>query len=157
MTPPTIRKGKPGDGPAAYALFYQAVHKGAAAFYEPKERAAWAPPCPAPDWEARLLSGHCIIGEDDSADMIGFMTLGKDGYLDFAYVAPAWMGKGVATAIYDEIERIARRENMAILSTEASYLAQRFLTRNGWQTDARQNVIRSSTTITNFRMSKALP
>ena len=154
MTFPTIRKGRTGDGPAAYSVFHAAVHHGAVAFYGPEEREAWAPLAPSADWEKRLLSGHCLIGEDENGAIIGFMTLGDDGYLDFAYVAPEWMGKGVARPLYEAIEQIARAEGIAILSTEASYLAQRFLTRNGWSTEARQSVIRASTPITNFRMSK---
>lgn len=84
------------------------------------------------------------------------MTLGDDGYLDFAYVSPPMMGSGLAGAIYDAIEAQARKAGMNVLSTEASHLARRFLTRRGWITDARQSVIRHGVAITNFRMSKAL-
>lgn len=159
MSPaPHIRSGRPGDGLAARAVFQAAVHRGAAAFYSPEERAAWAPPGPAPDdWEARLLAGHCRVAEDAQGTLVGFMTLGNDGYLDFAYVAPDWMGKGIAGALYDVIEGVARDRAMPVLSTEASHLAKRFFSRFGWITIARQSVIRQSVAITNFRMEKRLP
>lgn len=152
----SVRAGRRGDGPAAFAIFHDAVHRGAVAFYSPEERAAWAPDTPGPGWEDRLLSGHCRVAEDADGQVIGFMTLGDDGYLDFAYVAADWMGRGVADAIYAEIEEIAAENRVAVLSTEASHLACRFFTRKGWETVARQSVIRSSTALTNFRMQKVL-
>jgi len=154
---PHIRPGRPGDGPAAQAVFRAAVHRGAAGFYTLEERNAWAPPGPTPEtWEARLLAGHCRVAEDAQGTLIGFMTLGNDGYLDFAYVAPEWMGKGISDALYDTIEAIARNHAMPLLSTEASHLAQRFFSRRAWHTTARQSVIRHSVAITNFRMQKPL-
>ncbi|MHC0054068.1 GNAT family N-acetyltransferase [Actibacterium sp. D379-3] len=152
-----IRPGRPGDGPAAHALFHAAVHQGAAAFYDDAERRAWAPAGGPPDgWEARLLAGHCRVAQDAAGRMAGFMTLGADGYLDYAYVAPGWMGKGVSDALYDQLEQIARAAGLPVLSTEASHLARRFLSRKGWHTTARQSVIRDSVAITNFRMEKSL-
>ncbi|MBC55844.1 MAG: GNAT family N-acetyltransferase [Confluentimicrobium sp.] len=158
MPPYQIRPGRPGDGPAAHHVLHAAVHQGAAAFYSAAERAAWAPDGPpAPDWEARLLSGHTLVAEDRAGAMIGFMTLGHDGFLDFAYVAPGWMGKGVGDALYAALEPIARAAGMRVLSTEASHLARRFFHRHGWATVARQSVIRDGVAITNFRMECPLP
>jgi len=157
-TPPgiAIRPGRPGDGPAAAEVFHAAVHQGAAAFYSAEERAAWSPAPPVDGWEARLLAGNCLVAEEASGQLIGFMTLGEDGFLDFAYVAPGWMGKGVADALYAQIEAMAHARGLPVLDTEASYLARQFFTRRGWQTTARQSVIRNGVALTNFRMEKPL-
>lgn len=159
MTAPpgiTLRPGRPGDGPSAAAVFHAAVHEGASAFYTPEERAAWSPAPPDDGWEARLLAGTCLVAEAAGGQMAGFMTLGDDGHLDFAYVAPAWMGKGVADALYAQLEAQARARGLRVLDTAASHLARRFFARHGWQTVARQSVIRGGVAITNFRMEKPL-
>ncbi len=154
---PIIRRGRPGDGPAARAVFHAAVHDGAAAHYSAAERAAWAPGPDMPaDWETRLLAGTCLIAQDRLGRVTGFMTLADDGFLDYAYVLPRVMGKGVAGALYDALEQRARRAGIPTLSTEASHLAQRFLARRGWRVIARQSVIRNGVALTNFRMEKRL-
>ncbi|WP_161635672.1 GNAT family N-acetyltransferase [Actibacterium mucosum] len=131
---------------------------GAAAFYSDEQRRAWAGPhTVAPDhWEARLLAGTCRVAVDDTGQMVGFFTMGDDGYLDFAYVSPAWMGSGLARTLLSEVEDAARQKGQFLLSTEASFLAQRFLLRHGWKTVASQHVIRDSVAIPNFRMQKQL-
>lgn len=54
------------------------------------------------------------------------MTLASTGQIDFAYVAPAVMGQGVAQALYEVLEAHARAAALARLSTEASHPARRF-------------------------------
>ncbi|MGB8621910.1 MAG: GNAT family N-acetyltransferase, partial [Paracoccaceae bacterium] len=112
-------------------------------------------PVPA-DWEERLLTGICLVAEAPRGTAVGFATLSADGYLDFLYVAPDWMGRGVAGALYDPLEMQARAFGVTALSTEASHLARRFLERRGWRVEARQSVIRHGVPITNFRMEKQL-
>ncbi len=154
---PRIRRGRPGDGAAAFAVFHQAVHVGAASFYSEEERDAWAPRDDMPHgWEDMLLSGTCLVAEDGRGRITGFMTLADDGHLDLAYVLPEVMGKGVANALYAGLERRARQAGLVILTTGASHLARRFLTGRGWRVIARQSVIRNGVALTNFRMEKAL-
>ncbi|TCO70334.1 GNAT family N-acetyltransferase [Rhodovulum euryhalinum] len=147
-----LRAARPGDGPAAHAVLYAAVHGGTAAAYGPEERAAWAPsPDPAPDWEARLLDCTTILAEMRWG-IVGFMALAGDGHLDLAYVAPDWIGRGVGGALHDAILDVARGAGLGLLATEASLIAQPFFTRHGWRQTARQSVIRNGVPLTNFRM-----
>lgn len=155
---PRIRSGRKGDGPAAARLFYEAVHRGTGDRYSDRERHAWAP-CPdrpEPEWEARLLSGLCLVADHGRGRLAGFMTLGHDGHLDFAYVAPDHAGTGLSDTLYTRLETEARQRGLNILTTEASHLARSFLHRHGWTTEARQSVIRNGVALTNFRMQKML-
>lgn len=155
--PLRLRTGQRRDAFAAWMLFYDAVHDGTARHYTARERTAWAPSRQAPDnWDKTFLRGTCIVAESLGGRLLGFMTLGEDGYLDLAYVAPKAMGRGVAGALYDRIEKQALSDGLAMLSTEASHLARSFFLRRGWHQDARQDVIRNGVALTNFRMSRAL-
>lgn len=152
-----VRALTQGDAEACYALFYDSVHNGTAAFYDKAQRDAWAPTRDgAPfDWSIKLTCGVSLCATKWSK-IVGFFTLGADGHIDFAYVAPNEMGKGTAGVLYEACEAEARRLGLTILDTEASHLAKRFFEKRGWQVDARQTVIRNGVGIENFRMSKVL-
>jgi len=148
----TVRPYRATDAPACFAIFTAAVHRGAQAFYSAEERAAWAPLKDMPqDWPDRLAQPVTLIAAVGGAPA-GFMSLGRDGHIDLAYVTPEVMGRGVAAALYDALLGEARALGMTLLETEASHLARRFFEKHGWQVTARQSVIRRGVAITNFRM-----
>ncbi|WP_176473892.1 GNAT family N-acetyltransferase [Actibacterium ureilyticum] len=151
LRPPTLRLARPGDGAPCYDVMYRAVHQGAVAAYSPVERQAWMPHPTAPKgFQDRILAQHTVVA--CKRGVIGFMTLGHDGHLDLAYVAPDWMGRGVGDRLYTALLDHAVAHGLSPLSTEASLLFRPFLARRGWTTQARQSVIRNGVAITNFRM-----
>ncbi|MFV0245517.1 MAG: GNAT family N-acetyltransferase [Qingshengfaniella sp.] len=152
-----IRPYRPTDAPELSDLFHRAVHEGAARFYTAAERTAWAPPdAPGPDWADRLGAEITLVAETTHLAPAGFMTLGRDGHLDLAYVHPQAMVTGVAAALHDRMLGIARDLGHTRLDTEASHLARRFFLRQGWTDHGAQQVIRHGVTLTNFRMEKRL-
>jgi putative acetyltransferase len=145
------------DANACYDVFLRAVHDGTGEFYSKTQQTAWAPPrTSAPsDWPERLTQGYAI-GAKRWGKICGFMTMGPDGHIDFAYVLPNEMGKGTALKLYKACEAEARRLELSVMDTEASHLAKRFFEKHGWQVTARQMVIRDGIGIENFRMEKSL-
>lgn len=152
-----LRPARPGDGPALAAILYDAVHEGAAGHYSAEQRRAWAPARDniAAEWEPRLLAA-CTTVAMIGRRPVGFTSLGDDGFLDLLYVAPDWMGRGVADRLHAALLETAHARGMELLSTEASHLARSFLSRHGWRTTARQSVIRRGVALTNFRMELPL-
>lgn len=152
-----IRPYRAGDTDHLAALFHRAVHEGTTQFYSETERAAWCPAPPeGPTWQARLTEGQTLVAEIEGAP-VGFMTLViETGYLDYAYVAPQVMGKGVASTLYAVLEGRARIAGLTRLETEASHLAERFFARHGWTLLTRQTVERRGVQIPNARMEKTL-
>lgn len=151
-----VRPYRPGDEAALYEIFYRAVHEGTGLFYDARERAAWAPDeAPGPDWAERLNRQITLVAAHGRRPR-GFMALGHDGHLDFAYVAPEAMGRGVGDLLHAHLLREAQARGMAVLDTGASHLARRFLLRHGWRQVARQSVPRQGVALTNFRMELVL-
>ncbi|GHD99812.1 hypothetical protein U879_10750 [Defluviimonas sp. 20V17] len=155
-----FRRFRETDAPACGALFFRAVHEGAASRYTEEQRAAWAPwrvppPEVLPRLAAKLAEEITWLAEEDGA-LQGFMSLRKDGYLDMAFVAPERMGTGLAGQLYDRIEAAARALGLAHLTSEASHFSRAFFARRGWQVDAPQQIERRGVRIENFRMSKTL-
>lgn len=151
-----IRKMTEGDAQAAARVFYDAVHFGACGDYNEAQRTAWAPVPPRGSaWRDRLLAQHGFVAEQNGA-VVGFMTLRADGYLDFAYVAPSHIGKGVAKQLYVSIVARARELGLTRLTSEASYSARRFFERQGWRVVKEQTVTRGGVSMTNFAMEKGI-
>lgn len=153
----TIRSYAAGDARPLAELFHRAVHEGASARYTPEECRAWSPrPPDAPTWEKRLAEAETVIA-DTPQGPVGFMSLVVErSYLDFAYVAPEVMGKGVAGLLYAVLEGRARAAGLTALTTEASLLAEPFFARQGWQVVQRQQVERLGVLLRNAVMEKAL-
>lgn len=149
-----IRSYRPGDAPALRLIFWRAVQEGTKAAYDQRQRDAWAraPEAP-PDWPDRLGTQITLVAERDGA-AVGFMTLGHDGHLDLAFVAPEAMGTGVAAALHDRVLTEAAARGIDRLTTEASHLARRFLLRQGWREIAAQEVEIGGVRLANFRMAK---
>ncbi|MGC8202924.1 GNAT family N-acetyltransferase [Aliiroseovarius sp. PTFE2010] len=155
--PAIIRPFAQKDARACYAVFRDAVLWGTAPHYALDEREAWAGPAHMPaDWTARLDEQITWVAQGSRARIEGFLTVGHDGHIDFFYIAPARRGTGLAARLYEQAEAHCRAQGLTIMTTAASHLARAFLTRRGWQTEARQSVIRASVAITNFRMSKTI-
>ena len=152
-----IRPYRDGDAPALAQIFHRAVRDGAQDHYSERERAAWSPSIPeGSEWVARLTVADTIVAECDGTPA-GFMTINTGtGFLDFAYVAPEQMGRGVAEVLYAVIEGRARVAGCRVLETEASKLAERFFMRRGWHLVARQSVDRGGVAIPNAVMRKPL-
>lgn len=149
-----IRAYRDGDAGPLFAVFYRAVHAGTQAFYSEDERNAWAPSAkPGSMWVPRLAEQLTLVAEQDDGTAVGFMTMGDEGYLDYAYVAPEVMGTGVANALHASLLEHARHRGLTRLETEASHLARRFFLKHGWRDEGEQQVERLGVAITNFRMS----
>ena len=137
-------------------IYFDAVRLGTRDHYNETQRKAWAPQVPdKEDWCGRLASQTTMVAEFADT-VVGFMTLNDDGYIDLAFVAPKFIGKGVAKKLYDHILAVAVAQGMGRLHTEASLLAKPFFERQGWSVVKRQSVRTRGVQLTNFVMEKHL-
>lgn len=151
-----LRGFRAGDAPALHAIFHRAVRDGTRSLYSPAERRAWSPaPAPPPWWAGRFRGQITVVALHDGAPC-GFMTLGRDGHLDFAYVLPAFHGTGIAARLHDEILRRARRLGLRRLETEASLIGRRFFLKHGWSEGARTVHRFGDETLSAMRMTRVV-
>lgn len=147
------RPYEPRDAVACAQIFFRAVREGAAGAYNAAERQAWAAQVPDTDrWHARLAAQTCFVAQNGE-DVVGFMSLRPDGYLDLAFVLPEQMGKGTAHGLYALIVNAALVQGIERLHTQASHLARPFFARQGWQVDHEQEVKCNGVTLGNTVMS----
>lgn len=152
----TTRPLTPADGERAGNIFFDAVRHGTADVYSLEQRLAWGGKAPNPSgWRQKFQNISGFAAEIDG-DMVGFMTLDADGYIDLAFVQSDMVGRGVGRALYDVVEARSVAEGIQRLTTEASKKAKPFFERMGWQVDQEQVVVKNETPLTNFKMSKSL-
>lgn len=145
------------DIEATSNVFFRAVHIGAKNFYDEAQRAAWATNKPEPAaWQKRLEAQVVKVALQEDV-VVGFMTLTPEGKIDLAFVAPEYMGMGVAGKLHEAILVEARRMGLKTLKTEASFLAQGFFSKHGWQTLQQQTITRNAIELTNFLMELKPP
>ncbi|MBL4542369.1 MAG: GNAT family N-acetyltransferase [Rhodobacteraceae bacterium] len=154
--PIRLRRFRAGDAPACHALCRRAVHIGAAAAYTPEERAAWVPPGPMPEGWPDRFRGQLAWVAQAGRRLAGFIAAGRDGHIDLLYTDPDFTRQGIARRLYARAEAELAGLGLSLLTTEASLVAQPFFAAQGWQTEARQSVIRRGVALTNFRMAKRL-
>lgn len=151
-----VRPYRADDAPVLALVFDRAVREGAAGAYDAYQRAAWAGAIDAPpDWSQRLCEEITVVAERAS-QVVGFMTLGRDGFLDLAFVLPEAMGTGVAAALHDRILAEAEARKITRLTTEASHIARRFFIKQGWRELGEVQVDLGGTSLTSFSMEKQL-
>lgn len=110
---------------------------------------------PKPDkWSVRLADLTTWVAVRDY--VLGFMSLGADGYVDLAFVAPEHQGQGVATALYTTLEDHCRSQGVPRLTTAASHMAKPFFGRKGWLVDRANRIVRNGITLENWLMFKDL-
>lgn len=146
----------PAEADQLGIIFFDAVREGAAGYYDDDQRRAWASKVPSgPDWTERLSSQRTLVARKEQRP-VGFMTLADDGYIDLAFVAPAFQRRGVGGLIYERIETLAREARIDRLYSDASYLVRGLFEKKGWTVVQEQRIERADVVLTNFVMEKHL-
>ncbi len=156
MTAVSIRPYTPDDLDLLIALFNGAVRRVASRDYSPAQIAAWAPETPdRAAWAARLAGRPSLVAEIDGV-VAGFSDLEPDGHIDMLFVSADHQGQGVAGALMDHIEAMAREHGLTRLFTESSITARPVFERRGFRVEAAQDVALRGQSFRNYRMAKAL-
>ena len=154
----TIRTYEPHDAADIADVFYRSAREVALSDYTVAQVKAWAPV--RPDVEQVHLNcsdGRLVLVAADERDhVVAFINLEPDGHIDHLFCAPEAVGQGIASQLYEGMEKAARDQGIGQLFTEASELARRFFERKGFTVLARQDNVLRGVPIHNYRMAKSL-
>lgn len=143
------------DRDATIRIFLAAIRDTACRHYTPEQVAAWAQVDDPARWHAVRLSRPTWVGESNG-EAAGFTDLLPDGLVDMMFVGPWAGGQGVARALLDKVEAVARAEGLSRLWTEASLTAEGFFARRGFRVLSRQVVEKRGQQLRNAVMEKPL-
>ena len=110
-------------------LFYNTVHIVNAKDYTKEQLDAWATgQVDLGKWD-RSLQEHYSIVVVDNKIIAGFGDIDKDGCLDRLFVHADYQGKGIATAICNQLEQAVEGK----VTTHASITAKPFFEKRGYE------------------------
>ena len=133
-------------------LFYNTVHTINAKDYTKEQLDVWATgQADLEKWNQSLQEHYSIVAIDNKI-IVGFGDIDKDGYLDRLFVHSNYQGKGVATAICNQLEQAVDGK----ITTYASITAKPFFEKQGFQVDEGQKRKANQMCLTNYKMSKQL-
>ncbi len=145
-----IRRYQQSDCKELAELFYNTVHTVNAKDYTKEQLNVWATgKVDLEKWNQSLQEHYSVVAVDDKI-IVGFGDIDKTGYLDRLFVHSDYQGKGVATAICNQLEQVVQGG----IITHASITARPFFEKRGFKTIKEQQVERQGIFLTNFIMEK---
>lgn len=147
----TLREYTISDCKEMAELFYQTVHSVNARDYTKEQLDAWAAgTVDLQAWNQSFLE-HITIVAVENEEIVGFGDITPDGYLDRLYVHRDYQGKGIASAVCDQLEKAVSADR---IMTHASITAKTFFENRGYRTVRGQQVLRNEILLTNYVMEK---
>ena len=145
-----IRMYRPSDCKILTGLFYNTVHTVNARDYTEEQLNVWATgEVDLEKWN-QSLQGHFSVVAVDNGTVVGFGDIDHTGYLDRLFVHADYQGKGVGTAICNQLEQAVQ----GTIVTHASITAKPFFEKRGYSVMKEQSVERQGVFLTNYRMEK---
>ena len=145
-----IRTYQPSDCKELTELFYNTVHTVNAKDYTTEQLDVWATGQVDLEKWNRSFQEHYSVVAVDGEIIAGFGDIDKTGYLDRLYVHADYQGRGIATAICDQLEQAVRGN----IITHASITARPFFEKRGYRVVKEQQVERQGIFLTNFVMER---
>lgn len=105
-------------------------------------------------WKELLAKNNYIGALDGKGGIVGFSSMNAEGYLHSMFVHKDWQGKGVATLLLSEVEKIARRYGVHKISVEVSVTARPFFEKHGYKVVKEQKAKANRLYLTNYVMEK---
>ncbi|KEA65627.1 Acetyltransferase [Marinobacterium lacunae] len=151
-----VRSYRPVDAWRVTDIFYNSVHSIDERFYSLQEINAWAPlPVEYAQWVQRLNAHDVLVAEVEGV-IAGFTAMEPDGYIDWLYVHSDYQHRGVASALYAEVEKQARDAGLPCLHVHASHVAKPFFLHKGFSVLSQNRVERLGIALINWEMEKRL-
>ena len=146
-----IRKYQSLDCKELTELFYHTVHTVNAKDYTKEQLDVWATgQVDLIQWDQSLQEHYSIVAVEKER-IVGFGDIDETGYLDRLYVHADYQGRGIATAICNQLEKAVS----GTIITHASITARPFFERRGYKVVKEQKVERQGIFLTNFVMEKS--
>lgn len=132
-------------------LFYNTVHTVNIKDYSQSQINVWATgKLDISRWNKSLLKNYSIVAIQEEK-IFGFGDIDETNYLDHLYVHKDFQGRGIAKAIYYELEKKAKGGTIIVHS---SITAKPFFERRGYKALRKQLVKLEGISLTNYVMEK---
>ncbi|MDA7950566.1 MAG: GNAT family N-acetyltransferase [Pirellulaceae bacterium] len=150
-----IRIGNRNEYDRLAEVMFDAIRNGPSLYTE-EQREAWASQIHSGDAWTQRLSDQTIFVAQEHEQIVGFMTIAAQGYIDLAYIRPHSQGTGLFRILYQELEKNARTSGKPRLRVHASLMAQPPFSAVGFEILHEESVTVGQQTLRRFKMEKHL-
>lgn len=151
-----IRNMQPGEERQLWQLFHETIRSVNLGDYTQAQVEAWSPEDRDMQvWSQRMQEIRPFVATHED-EILGYSDVQEDGLIDHLFVHHAWQGRGVATALMDEVERRADLMGLKHLHAHVSITARPLFTKRGFDVVRENRVEANGVTMTNFLMQRSL-
>lgn len=151
-----LRPALPGDVPMLAAIAEAAILELTGEDYDSDQQEAWAAAASDEEALATRLTEQLTLVATRGGELVGFISLADNQLIDMLYVRPEAAGEGVASLLYDAIERLAGARGAKSLTVDASDTALDFFSKRGFVPKQRNTVSRGGVWLGNTTLEKPL-
>ncbi len=152
---PALRPFLPADTAILAEIFRASVENLTADDYTEAQQASWVAAAEGKEFAAKLASELTLVATIAGAP-VGFISLKGADHVDMLYVHPSVARQGVATALYEALERLAAARGAKQLTVDASDTARPFFEHLGFDAQYRNTVSFGGEWLGNTYMQKRL-
>lgn len=151
-----LRPFLPADAPMLAEIFRASIAELTEDDYSPAQQEAWAAAADDEDAFAERLRKELTLIATLEGTPVGFAALEGAHQIDMLYVHPAAAGQGVASMLYDALERLAVSRGTSHFTVDASDTAREFFARRGFVAEQRNTISVGNEWLGNTTMKKKL-
>lgn len=154
MTTIALRPCLPSDAKALLDIFLSSIDELTVDDYSEAQREAWMSAADDEDAFVKRVTQNLTLMATVDGETAAFASLKDNSHIDFLYVHPAHAGKGLAAALIDALEKLARNRGAKTLDVDASDTAFGFFEKRGYVMKQRNSVHRAGEWLANTTMEK---
>jgi putative acetyltransferase len=128
-----VRKAKTEDIECLLSCFSSAILSIDAKNYSYEQKTAWIRK--GQDnynkWLQRIEEQYFILAKSES-QVIGFVSVSLEGYVDLLFTHPDFQQKGIADTLYNQAEKYLQKMGVTKLNTHASTISKPFFEKKGF-------------------------
>ncbi|CAH0277024.1 GNAT family N-acetyltransferase [Chryseobacterium sp. WG14] len=151
-----IRKGNTGDLTDMKLLFAETITYVCKDDYTNEQLEVWKSGVENEERWQKVMEEQLILVALHGDKTVGFCTLNQGNYIDLLFVHKDYQHRGIAQALYTQIEQEAIQQEESKLSADVSKTAKPFFEKMGFKVNAEQTVTVKGIDLINYKMSKSL-
>lgn len=152
-----IRPAHSNDLNGITRLFFSTVNKVNSKDYSAEHIQAWAEAALDQEyWQNKIENLYFWVAEAEDGELLGFISLGQDAYLDHIYVHDKHQNEGIASALMQTLEAKAMELGMDRIASDVSISAKPFFDQQGYQVEKENHKDWKGLVFVNYRMIKDL-
>ncbi len=128
-----ISRATDHDLPLMQRLFYQTITSYGAKLFTKEEITIYSRLASDKVYWQQKFKKDFIYNAKLNGEIVGSFSMDTLGNIEYIFVHQEYLGRGIASKLYQTIEKIARESNIGTLTTSVNELTRSFFERRGFE------------------------